>query len=131
VDLAAERALGELLRLAFAAGWVCACHDLAEGGLLVALAEMAFAHGLGCSLRTSLSPLGLFSESQGRAVMTVGAHHDDELLRAAERRGVVAERVGEVGGDEIRVRFEGGMAAAAVERLHEAWRSALPRALAV
>ena len=131
VDLQAERALGDLLREAFAAGWVAGCHDLAEGGLLVALAEMGLARGLGCNLDAGLSPLGLFSESQGRAIVSVSAAHVHTVLEAAERRGVPARRAGEVVGAELRVRFEGGSMRVAMDRLREAWRSALPRALAL
>ncbi|HUP22256.1 MAG TPA: phosphoribosylformylglycinamidine synthase subunit PurL [Thermoanaerobaculia bacterium] len=129
VDLLAERALGTLMRQAFSMGWVRACHDVAEGGLLVALAEMTLARGLGCRLRTSLSPLGLFSESQARAVLAVAGEHLDVLLATAERLGVPAMHAGEVAGEELRVRFEGGTVEAPVARLHAAWRAALPRAL--
>ena len=47
VDLAAERAAGEFLRAAKAAGLVAAAHDLADGGLALAAAEMALAGGVG------------------------------------------------------------------------------------
>ncbi|MFQ5971646.1 MAG: phosphoribosylformylglycinamidine synthase subunit PurL, partial [Alphaproteobacteria bacterium] len=47
VDLAAERRNGELVRDLIAGGLVSACHDLSDGGLLVALAEMALAGGIG------------------------------------------------------------------------------------
>ncbi len=47
VDLAAERRNGDLVRAEIAAGRVAACHDLADGGLLVAIAEMAMAGGQG------------------------------------------------------------------------------------
>jgi phosphoribosylformylglycinamidine synthase len=129
VDLEAERALGDLLREAFAAGWVRSCHDIAEGGLLVALAEMSFGAGLGCSVDGGVSPLGLFSESQGRAVLTVLPAHLEALLAAAARRGVPARHAGEVGGGALRVRFEGGKIEAPVESLRAAWLDALPRAL--
>src|SRR5205807_7699489 len=43
VDLGAERRHGDFVRAEIQAGRVCACHDLSDGGLLVALAEMAIA----------------------------------------------------------------------------------------
>ncbi len=50
VDLAAERRNGDFVRGQIAAGHVAACHDLGDGGLLVALAEMAMAGGRGVAL---------------------------------------------------------------------------------
>src|SRR5436190_3842485 len=43
VDLAAERRNGDFVRAMIAAGHVAACHDVSDGGLLVAIAEMAMA----------------------------------------------------------------------------------------
>src|SRR6202035_3789159 len=50
VDLAAERRNGEFMRTLIAARQVTAVHDISDGGLLVALAEMAMASGLGATL---------------------------------------------------------------------------------
>ncbi len=50
VDLAAERRNGDFVRAMIAAGHVAACHDISDGGLLVALAEMAMAGGIGATL---------------------------------------------------------------------------------
>src|SRR5438067_6495024 len=50
VDLAAERRNGDFVRGEIAAGQVAACHDISDGGLLVAIAEMAMAGGRGVAL---------------------------------------------------------------------------------
>jgi len=70
VDLAKERANGERVRQLIADGQVRAVHDISDGGLAVALAEMALASGLGIAART---PMGshwtaaeAFGEDQGR-----------------------------------------------------------------
>ena len=52
VDLAAERRNGDLVRALIADGLVGRCHDLSDGGLLVGLAEMALAGGIGASIET-------------------------------------------------------------------------------
>src|SRR5262249_57845563 len=52
IDLAAEKRNGDFIRTQILAGTVTACHDCADGGLLVALAEMAVAGDLGATLRT-------------------------------------------------------------------------------
>jgi phosphoribosylformylglycinamidine synthase len=76
VDSRKARALYERLSDAIARGLVASCHDCSDGGLGVALAESAFAGGLGMNL--DLRPMGLendvvalFSESQSRFVVTV------------------------------------------------------------
>jgi phosphoribosylformylglycinamidine synthase len=73
VDLAAERQAGDWVRARILDGTATAVHDLADGGLLVALAEMAMAGRLGA--RISL-PAGdptavAFGEDQGRYLLTV------------------------------------------------------------
>ncbi len=77
-----EEARATMHRLAGAigGGLVVSCHDMSEGGLAVAMAEMAFAGGLGASVNLSALPLGeaisrddivLFSESNSRFVVEV------------------------------------------------------------
>src|SRR5205807_355604 len=56
VDLAAERRNGDFVRAMIEAGQVAACHDVSDGGLLVALAEMAMASGLGIAIDASANP---------------------------------------------------------------------------
>ncbi|HEX7752792.1 MAG TPA: phosphoribosylformylglycinamidine synthase subunit PurL, partial [Novosphingobium sp.] len=69
VDLAAERAAGEAVRALIAAGKATAVHDVSDGGLLVALAEMAMASGLGADV-AQLDAAAAFGEDQGRYVVT-------------------------------------------------------------
>ena len=80
VDLSTAPPLHRALANAIAAGLVASCHDLSEGGLAVAAAEMAFAGGLGAELNLAGVPLApgvvrpdhiLFSESQSRYLAEV------------------------------------------------------------
>ena len=75
VDLAAERSNGDFVRGRIRAGAVRACHDLSDGGLLVAVAEMALAGGIGASLlgRSARIPAHAFwfGEDQARYVLAV------------------------------------------------------------
>ncbi len=83
VDAAAARRLYEALSVAMAQGLVASCHDCSDGGLGIALAEMAFAGGLGMDVDLRLVPgasdfrddVTLFSETQSRFVVTVQAEH--------------------------------------------------------
>jgi phosphoribosylformylglycinamidine synthase subunit PurSL len=59
------------LNTAIKAGLVRSCHDLSEGGLAVAAAEMAFAGGIGVNLNENLTAADLFAESNGRFLVEV------------------------------------------------------------
>ncbi len=129
VDLAAEARLAELLRVLAFTGVLATAHDLAEGGLAVALAEACFGRGLGVRVRVPLAPAALFSETQARALVAAAPAEVDGILGRAEKLGVPAREVGEVGGAELVIAFDGGELRRPVAGLAEAWRTALPRAL--
>jgi phosphoribosylformylglycinamidine synthase len=103
VDLAAERAAGDFVRSQIANGMVRACHDVSDGGLLVAVAEMAMASGTGA--RLSAHPRDIpghafwFGEDQGRYVLAVP--DCGIVLRAAEAVNVSAVRIGTSGGRDL------------------------------
>ncbi|GLV21507.1 phosphoribosylformylglycinamidine synthase subunit PurL [Sphingobium sp. TomMM35A] len=91
VDLAAERAHAETVRALIADGKVSAVHDISDGGLLVAIAEMALASGKGAELSTELTTAAAFGEDQGRYVVTAAAGVDIP--------GAV--KIGTVGGGQV------------------------------
>ncbi len=130
VDLAAEARLARLLRQLVGAGLVRTAHDLAEGGLAVALAEATFPRRLGATLRfPALGAAALFSESQARALVAVPPRSVERALRLAEEAGVPVHEAGEVGGEELSVEFDGGRLRVEVAALAREWTAALPRAL--
>jgi len=103
VDLAAERRNGDFVRGEILAGRVRACHDAADGGLLVAVAEMALAGNVGATLLAT--PDGIaphefwFGEDQARYVLAVA--DAASLLAAAAAAGVPAARLGVSGGGDL------------------------------
>jgi len=125
VDLEAERRNGDFVRAQITAGRVGACHDLSDGGLLVALAEMVMAGGIGAEI--ALPPLGadlpphgfLFGEDQARYVLTTGA--PEAVLEAAAAAGVPALRLGTTGGTALTVHGAGAISSAELRRINEAW----------
>jgi phosphoribosylformylglycinamidine synthase II len=133
VDLAGELRLAKLLRQLAAGGAVSTLHDLAEGGLAVALAEACFGKGLGAAVDLEAAGMDgaadLFSESQARALVACPLASVDAVLRAAEEAGVPALEIGAVGGDDLAVRGCGESWRAPVAALQEIWATALPRAL--
>jgi phosphoribosylformylglycinamidine synthase len=128
VDLAAERVAGEFLRAAKAAGLVAAAHDLADGGLAVAAAEMALAGKVGVEIFDDAA-LGaaawFFGEDQGRYLIACRSEDVDRLMVRAVEAAVPLRVVGEAGGDVVRL-GDRAVALAALERAHA---EALPRLL--
>ena len=106
VDLAAERAAGEFLRAAKAAGLVAAAHDLSDGGLAVAAAEMALAGRVGIEVvsEAEIDPLGwFFGEDQGRYLVACPQAAAGAFLEAAAAAGVPARSVGRAHGRALRL----------------------------
>jgi phosphoribosylformylglycinamidine synthase len=87
VDLKAEAFNGGVVRGWIGEGKVTAVHDVSDGGLLVALAEMALASGLGVALDTDLTTAQAFGEDQSRYVVTAPAGTD---LPGAVKIGTVS-----------------------------------------
>jgi phosphoribosylformylglycinamidine synthase len=93
VDLAAERRNGDFVRAQITAGLVAACHDVSDGGILVALAEMALAGKTGLSLTPHASSHAFwFGEDQARYILAV--QDPDALLAAAAAAAIPAEHLG-------------------------------------
>jgi phosphoribosylformylglycinamidine synthase len=101
-DPARARATYHALHRAMQAGWVRSAHDCSDGGLAVALAETAFAGGLGLTLHLGalaaterLAPAALlFSESPCRLVVTVAPDHAADFEAALA--GLPCHPLGEV-----------------------------------
>ncbi|MGL6103425.1 MAG: AIR synthase-related protein, partial [Exiguobacterium acetylicum] len=98
IDLAIEHARLQLLQQAVQAGEVNAMHDVSEGGLAIALAEMTFGTNLGLTVQFDGPTLHLFSESQSRFIVTVPQAH----VAAFEQR-TGAQAIGVVTNDELLV----------------------------
>ncbi len=127
VDLAAERRNGDFLRARILAGHILACHDCSDGGLLVALAEMAMETGTGATLEPPAAGTPehayWFGEDQARYVVAVpdaGA-----LIAAATAAGVPATRLGRSGGGDLVLPGGRSISVAALRAAHEATLPAL------
>jgi phosphoribosylformylglycinamidine synthase II len=123
VDLATERRNGELVRSWIEAGRIEACHDLSDGGLAVALAEMVLASGIGADLEmpADADPGWLFGEDQGRYLLAVAGTRLDALLADAARHGVLARRVGTTGGGALTLGGRDAICLRELARVHEGW----------
>ncbi|MEX0663973.1 MAG: phosphoribosylformylglycinamidine synthase subunit PurL [Acidimicrobiia bacterium] len=115
-DLVAERTVGGV-------------HDCSDGGIAVALAEMAFGSGVGFTITPETdvpAAAWCFSESASRVVVSVDARPLPQVLRRAEDAGVHAVDLGAAGGDRLVVEGAIDVALADAER---SWRDAIPNAL--
>ncbi len=119
VDLAAERRNGDFVRAEIEAGRVSACHDISDGGLLVAVAEMAMAGTVGATVTGIRDHAAAFGEDQARYILAVADWPD--LLARAKAAGVPATLLGTTGGDALTVEGHGAISTAELRRTHEAW----------
>jgi phosphoribosylformylglycinamidine synthase len=108
VDLADELKAGRLVRSLIRESKVSAVHDCSDGGLLVAIAEMALAGNLGADLFPYEGRLPVhaawFGEDQGRYVLSVEPAMAEEVIERARLLALPARVVGKAGGDSIVVR---------------------------
>jgi phosphoribosylformylglycinamidine synthase II len=104
VDLRAERRTGDFVRAAITAGHVSACHDVSDGGLAVALAEMALASGIGAMINEA-QPFGVaesfFGEDQGLYLVTVPDEALAAFLADAAAADVPADPIGRTINDRL------------------------------
>ncbi len=125
IDLAVESEYQQSVLAAIRAGLVASAHDLAEGGLAVAIAESAIgSNGLGADIKVLGNPVSaLFSESQSRFLLTVKKENQQEfekLVGATLIGEVTAEPVLNITQDDITLISE------QIENLEKAWKGAIP-----
>jgi len=140
VDLAVERRLVDFLATGAERALFRSAHDCSQGGLGVALAEVAMGgpyDETGFGLEIDLTTYGgrlaavelLFSESQGRAVLTSAPDRAAAVTALAAELGVAVSRVGTVGerGGSVGLRLRDAHVAHPVDRLREVYFCAIPR----
>ena len=101
IDLAAERRNGDFVRGQILSGAVRACHDVSDGGLLIAVAEMALAGNTGVALNATGDHGFWFGEDQGRYVLAVD--NAAAVLAAAAAANVPAVAIGVAQGQGLTV----------------------------
>ena len=126
IDLQVEAERQQALLKAIKAGIVQSAHDVAEGGLAVALAETTFgANGLGLDVTlTGSATTALFSETQSRFVVTVKEENAAafvEIVKDAKKIGVVTnDALVKINGDN------GVLVEGTVEEFRSNWKGAIP-----
>lgn len=128
VDLEDEIRAGMLIRALIRDSGMRTVHDVSDGGLLVAVAEMALAGGIGIELfpyEGKLPPhAAWFGEDQGRYVLEVSPKEAESVLDRARMLGLPARIVGRTGGDALVLKGEPALPLAELREVYESW---LPR----
>lgn len=122
VDLPAERQTGDLIRNLIDQGTISACHDLSDGGLAVALAEMCLASNMGATITLPLTippHAFLFGEDQGRYLVATATAA--KVLEDAGKSGVSALILGQSGGDSLKLDRLGIISVDELRHAHESW----------
>ena len=122
VDLAAERRHGEFVRALVGDGLVTAVHDVSDGGLLVALAEMAMVSHIGAVMEapTGVAPHAFwFGEDQARYVLTAKNAH--AVVERAKAAAVPLTQIGATGGRVLAVANERPLLVSELRSRFENW----------
>ncbi len=126
LDLGLHARLLDLVRALVHAGLVAGIHDVSEGGLGVALAEMAVRSGVGFQVTGVDGHAELFSESPSRVVVCAEGAGAEDVLRRAREAGIPASVLGTTGGDRLVV---DGVRDVNLAEATAAWQGAIPHAL--
>ena len=125
VDLTDEIKAGRLVRTLIREGRVVSVHDCSDGGLLVAIAEMALAGNTGAELFPYEGRLpahaAWFGEDQGRYVLEVAPRKAEEVLERARLLELPSRIAGRAGGDALVLKGETALSLADLRAAHEGW----------
>ncbi len=129
-EAALQKAIVEMID----AGLVESAKDCSEGGLAVTLAESGFARKVGASVEIASNGLVgefvLFGEDASRILISCDPENAGRIKEVAVKYALSAEIIGNTAPDNLEIRVDGKVtAAASLSELHEAWSSALERAL--
>ncbi len=121
VDLLLERRMGEFVRTVISQDMITACHDISDGGLLIALAEMAMASGIGAEINaTPEHEAGYwFGEDQARYVITT--RDADAILKLASSTDIKAEVIGKTAANDLKLTGGRSISVKDLKTANEAW----------
>lgn len=126
VDLVCERRNGDFVRSAINNGQVSSCHDISQGGLALALAEMCMAGNYGMDIdltEIEVMPMHglLFGEDQARYIVTLDSDMAQFIANSAADQGVQARILGTVSGDSLEIKDVLSLDVDAMKTAHESW----------
>jgi len=125
VDLALEKKNGDFVRAQINDGSISACHDISDGGLYVALAEMVMASEIGMDITIDNGDTPLhayaFGEDQGRYILSVSPEYRDEMLSNARAASVTAQVIGKTKGASLTLTAAAPISVSELIGNHQSW----------
>jgi len=128
LDLQREAKAQAAIRDLIGMGWVKTAHDVAEGGLAVALAEMCFPYGVGTTIEIhdqGRPDALLFGEAASRILFTIDQLHLQSAVSHLQNLGLPHRILGQVEGSELTILLPKARLQWSVEALREAWEGTL------
>ncbi|OIN86266.1 MAG: phosphoribosylformylglycinamidine synthase II [Alphaproteobacteria bacterium CG1_02_46_17] len=119
VDLTAEKLNGDFIRAQILSGEISACHDVSDGGLLVAVAEMAMAGKIGCVIEHKADHAASFWFGEDQARYVVVTDNPERLKQAASVVNVPIMKLGITYGTELIL--DEKISVSDLTRVHERW----------
>ena len=121
VDLERERVHGTFVRAQIAGGQAICAHDVSDGGLLCALAEMCLPHKIGCATDIEGDHGFWFGEDQGRYLVGLEPEAKAGFEKAAAEAGVHLTQIGATGGTELTIAGAVTISLVEIAKAHENW----------
>jgi phosphoribosylformylglycinamidine synthase len=124
VDLALEKKHGDFVRGLIEQGRVDTCHDVSDGGLLVAVAEMAMASGIGASIGLAGLPDAIafwYGEDQARYCLAAPFEEAEKIVEEARAAFIAVAELGRTGGDRLVLEDSDSIAVSDLTAAHENW----------
>jgi len=126
VDLEKEKSLHNAVLESIKEGLISSAHDLSEGGLAIALSESCLAGNTGAVIDCPSKVEYLFSESQGRMLLSFDEKVTEKLKNIAAKHSVAFNILGKTGGNELII---SDIINIPLKTLHENWHQALEKQL--
>jgi phosphoribosylformylglycinamidine synthase len=124
VDLTIEKSHGAFVRGLIEQGRVDTCHDVSDGGILVAIAEMTLPKGIGTSVGQAgiADTIGFwFGEDQARYLIAAPFTAAEKIVAEARAAGIAVAELGRTGGTDIVIDDEARIAVVNLRTAHEGW----------
>ncbi len=125
VSLGQEKKHGEFVRSMIEQGHVRACHDISDGGIAVALAEMCMAGDIGANVADESDSLSFqawaYGEDQARYIIAAEEHCAAKIMSDAAIMGIPAFCIGTVGGKKLEIGNRISIDVADLKSAHQSW----------
>ena len=124
VDLVVERKNGDFVRGLIASGRVDTVHDVSDGGVAVAVAEMAMAGKIGANIGMAALPEAVpfwFGEDQARYVIAAPFAEAERIVKEARAAEIFVAELGKTGGDALTLDDKESIPLAKLSAAHEGW----------